>query len=135
MSLKRSEGCTRLRNTVLIPVVTGKENEKKFLYEALSNAQKAIVVFLIDQSSGLTANEMSSELQKTEALLEEIEKTIHSMGKQVKVYNEWGSIREKIPVIAQREKAKQIIVQKRGKLGIKQIEEIKNIGMSVREIS
>jgi len=123
----------RLPN-VLIPVLTGLEWKKSFLLEAAGQSSLAVVVYLIDQSSGLTAAEMQKELDDKEALLTEINETLHSVGKRSKIYNEWGTLKEKIPLIAQREKVTEIAVLKHGKMAEKQIEEIKSLGIPVREI-
>ncbi len=125
----------RLPKVVLIPVLTGKENNKKFLLEAVGSAKKVVVVYLIDQSTGMTASEITKELQEKEVLLNQIDELIHSIGKKVKVYNEWGNLTEKISVISQRENVKEIVVQKRSKLAQKEIGLIKELGLPVREIS
>ena len=119
---------------VLIPVLTGRESEKRFLLEAAGGAGLAVVVYLIDQSSGLTASEMSQELEEKEKKLEEIEGVLHSLGKRVKVYNEWGSWEEKLPVIAKREDVGEIAVKKAGKKGEREVAIIKSLGIPVREI-
>ncbi|MFC2174880.1 hypothetical protein ACFLQ2_03340 [archaeon] len=119
---------------VLIPVITGLEWKKSFLLEAAGQADLTVVVYLIDQSSGLTAGEMQANLDDKETMLKEIDEMLHSFGKRSKIYNEWGSIKEKIPMIAKREKVKEIVVLKRGKMAEKEIAEIKSLGIPVREI-
>ena len=127
-------GCTFVSDVVLIPVVTGKEDNKAFLLAAVGSSELAVIVYLIDQSSGLTANEITDELQQKELLLERIDENLHGYGKRVKIYNEWGKWKEKIPVIAKREEVDEIVVMKRGKLGEKEIEEIQSLGLPVRII-
>ncbi len=122
----------RLPNAVLIPVLTGREGEKRFLLEAAGGAGLVVVAYLIDQTSGLTANEMTQELQEKERLLEKIEGALHSLGKRVKVYNEWGSWGEKLPIIAKREGAGEIVVRKSAKG--KAAEAVRSLGIPVREI-
>lgn len=127
-------GCTHLPNVVLIPVLTGKENDKSFLLAAAGQSSLAVVVYLIDQASGMTGNEMSRELEEKEALLDEIDETLHGYGKRVKIYNEWGKWKEKIPVIAKREEVDELVVMKRGKMAESEIEILKELGIPLKLI-
>lgn len=120
--------------TVLIAVLTGREGEKRFLLEAAGEAGLVVVAYLIDQSSGLTGSEMAEELQKKEELLGEIGQSLHSFGKRVKIYNEWGSWKEKLPIIAKREGVDEIVVRKAGKKAEKEIAAIKSLGVPARVI-
>ena len=121
-------------SSVLIPVLTGLEWKKSFLLEAAGESSLAVVVYLLDQSSGMTAGEMEREIDEKEVLLKEISEMLHSLGKRSKIYNEWGTLHEKIPIIARREKIKEIAVLKNGKKAEKEIAEIKTFGFPVREI-
>lgn len=123
-----------LSKVVLIPVLCGKEDDKAFLLEAAGDSSLAVVVYLIDQTSGLTGNEMAAELKEKESLLIEIDENLHGYSKRVKIYNEWGKWKEKIPMIAKREDVDEIVIMKKGKKNQKEIAELQSLGIPVRII-
>jgi len=119
---------------VIIPVITGREIEKAFLLEAAGKARKAVLVYLVDQSSGLTVQEMEQDQKDKEDVLTEIENELRLIGKNTKVYNEWGNYAEKLPMIFKKERAGEVVVLKRGRMTENAIAAIRATGLPVREV-
>jgi len=119
---------------VVIPIITGREKEKAFLLEAAGKARKAVLVYLVDQTSGLSAAEMEHDVKEIEEVLTEAEDQLRLIGKNVKVYNEWGNYAEKLPMIFKKEKAGEIVVLKRGRMTEAAIAAIKATGLPLREV-
>ena len=119
---------------VLIPILTRKENKREFLLQAAGPARFTIIVQIMDPASGVSAGELTGYMQEGEVLLDEIRETLHAIGKRSKAYSEWGPLKDKIGIIAQREEVEEIVVLRRGKAAQKEIAQLKELGLPVREI-
>ena len=119
---------------ILIPILTRKENKREFLLQAAGSAKLTIIAQILDPASGVSAGELTAHMQEGEALLDEMKKALHAIGKRSKAYSEWGPLKDKIGIIAKREEVEEIVVQKRGKAAQKEIALLKELGLPVREI-
>ena len=100
---------------ILIPILYGNENNKAFLLEAAKNCRRVVLVHIFDSSKvDIPAGEIGGEMRLVEELMDEIEDILRRVGKIVRRYNEWGPLREKLKIIAKREKVEEIVIFDQG---------------------
>lgn len=99
--------------SVLIPILSKKENEKNFLEKATENEKEIFVMAIVEPKAfeldfGFTAKEISH----ANALMEEIKKNLEAQGKKVTDVLEWGETLHKINNFAKLKKTKKICLKK-----------------------
>jgi hypothetical protein len=97
---------------ILLPVLTGKENDKLFLQRVTKDTSRAVVVYIIDsdRTSETTFGDFTTEVQKGETLLDEIESVLTKRKIATKLYSEWGATMDKLDNIARVEQVDAIVV-------------------------
>lgn len=118
----------RILNSVLIPIISKKEDNPDFLTEATKGFEQVFLLAVIDQSElvgqfGFVATEIRTATQ----IVEKIKAFLESQGKKTEEIIEWGSTIQKIVKIAEIRNCNKIVLVKQDnqhfKKLIKQIEE------------
>lgn len=98
--------------TILMPLLSEKENDEKFLEQALKGTRDVILLIVVDTDSKEEFGFAASHIQSARAVMEEVTTAI---GKQRKKYEdiiEWGDTQSKIVNLALLRKVDKVVLKK-----------------------
>ena len=109
MCLKKRKTSTALHKPrwVLIPLLTGKEDDKKFMMSCAVNTNRVVLVSIVDDT--LPASDLEEFVAEREDILGYMSEFFRKIGIAVKTYAEWGDW-GKVKLIAEKEQVDEILV-------------------------
>src|SRR3989344_2479313 len=97
---------------VLIPILSELENDDAFLEKALSGAQEAILLLVVDASPKEKFGFTTSHIAKARAVMEEVKKAVGKKRKTAEDVIEWGDTQGKIVNMALLRKVDRVFLKK-----------------------
>ncbi|HZX19402.1 MAG TPA: hypothetical protein VFF13_00115 [archaeon] len=97
---------------VLLPILSDKENDEKFLDEALKGAKQIILLIVVDAGKKEEFGFATSQIQKARKVLEEVSETIGQKRKSYEDILEWGDTNAKVLNLAMLRKVDKVILKK-----------------------
>ncbi len=98
--------------TILIPLLTGKENTPIFIEEIVKKNDKVILLQIVDKGFLNRTSAAMGEVMQFHGLLNDIKKVLKSKKKEYEEVTEWGNTIQKILSIALLQKVKTVILVK-----------------------
>ncbi|MFH1391682.1 MAG: hypothetical protein ABIH20_05205 [Candidatus Diapherotrites archaeon] len=98
--------------TVLIPLLSEKENDEEFLEQALKGTKEVILLIVVDADSKEEFGFAASHIQTARLVMEEVKATIGKKRKRSEDIIEWGDTKNKIMNIALLRKVDRVILKK-----------------------
>ena len=96
--------------SVLIPLLSLRQLDKKFLLEATKDAHLVVFLEVIDPRSGLTPTELTERMDAVQESLKEAEYELRKRGVRVSFIEEWGNWEDKIKNVFKREGLDEVVV-------------------------
>lgn len=98
---------------ILLPLITGKENEVNYLEEATKKAFEIVLLQIVDRDSKpKDVGFASSSVRQGTKLMESIKEFVEQKKKKAKEITQWGKVEEKIFAIAFLEKVDKVVLKK-----------------------
>jgi len=99
-------------NSILLPILSEKENNEEFLEKALKGTREVILLIVVDTESKEDFGFTTSHIHSARTTLEEIKITIGKKRKKCEDILEWGNTFNKIMNIALIKKVDKVILKK-----------------------
>jgi len=108
-SLKKRKASTALHKPrwVLIPILTGKEDDKTFMMSCAVNTNRIVLVSIVDDK--LPASSLEKFVKERDDIIDFMHAFFRKLGISVKTYAEWGTW-DKIELIAKKEQVDEVLV-------------------------
>ncbi|MCR4335973.1 MAG: hypothetical protein NUV57_05580 [archaeon] len=98
--------------TVLIPLLSEKENDEEFLEQALKGTKDIILLIVVDANSKEEFGFATSHIQTARIVMEDVKTSIGKRRKRAEDIIEWGDTKNKIMNIALLRKVDKVILKK-----------------------
>jgi len=99
-------------NSILLPILSEKENNEEFLEKALKGTREVILLIVVDTESKEDFGFTTAHIHSARTTLEEIKITIGKKRKKCEDILEWGNTFNKIMNIALIKKVDKVILKK-----------------------
>ncbi len=130
---EKEEGKT---NWVLIPMLTGKEDQERFLSKVSEKNSRVVLANVIDSTrTNLSPQELEGSIQEKDKAMEEAAEFLRMKRVNVSTAEEWGKFPQKLVNIFKKEELDQVIVLNDGREETEQkIKELKSTELPVKVI-
>ena len=97
---------------ILVPLLSGKEDNPEFIKAITANGKKIILLQIVDKEFLTKTSTAMGEVMQNQALLTKVKKSIQAKKKKVEEITEWGTTIKKILSIAILQKVDKVFLVK-----------------------